>query len=141
MSAKNCRQFSDDSENRLTSRSLPEVRDAIEGELLRIKRSKVARVGSSPWNITTVINSVLVGYLRLPIGERDKLLADGAGELRRLINLPEQGSIESSSVTLNPGEGKGIVRPVGNVRVEGGTVKPDSPKRTVRKCDHVPSWK
>lgn len=84
MSEKTSRNFTDKG-GRLVSRSLEEIRDGMDRETTRVLRTYSPEVGPQGFNLTSAVNAVVAGYLRLPQDVRDRIILDGARECQRLL--------------------------------------------------------
>jgi hypothetical protein len=86
MDAKKIRKFEDSA--RLVSRSLVEIRQAMEDESTRVRRSftdDTPKIGDKPFGLTQAVNALVVGYLLLPEEQRNKIMASGIECLAKLI--------------------------------------------------------
>ncbi|MDG3003277.1 hypothetical protein [Paludisphaera mucosa] len=92
---------------RLPSRSLTEIKQAVEDGVTRIKRVHEPRVGGEVFSITALVNSILTWWAMQPTEVQDRIALDGADLCNQLLKVPLD-QLPARLATLRLSEGRAL---------------------------------
>lgn len=88
MSEPTARKFTEKA--RLASRSLPEIKKAVDAAVSRLKWDESMRVGGEQYSITALVNGVVAWWLVQLAAVQDKVVAEGVKLCNERLASPDE---------------------------------------------------